>query len=1069
MKQKRKEYRSFLSIAAAFTALCILALFSVTAWGDGKIGNSFSILKNGLQDGNSTKAQWKQPVTLQVVTSLPSDNSELHFEISVPSEGITAQLQDNSSDLPTKLRWTEPLEIAGIPASSIPGISIRSNGGNPIFTGGSGKDFEVWLTKDSYSYIEKNGFAPATSSADQSSTAGIKAGGQIALTFQIMLNDAATQNNVLSSMVYVGRQASDQESVTIESTTGNLPLQPVVTQAVLIDGRVDPRIVSNPNVFPNTATFARDGNPDSLKVNEKVYIQAQTQLPNPSLMSGAYSNFSFKIQPSAGLTVISSYEIAGIECKDLPSGCKISGTQDSSGTLVGNNKVFNEITLTSQDITYIESHGLSPATSDKEASKPKSLSPGDEFAIAFQAYANAEIAQVFNNVQVIYSGPTGNISLSSSVSTLVINIATGKTYKIDDTEKESRLEVLDSSGLVTSNTYFPENKWIKMQVLVTMPTPTTLRYPHTLAITVEASNGINLDFQYGSEYYSSQPNIKIAGLIWASLVEKSNYTPQLQNVALDSSGNPEPNIKTYTLSIPGDVLQDSVEPQGLSPATTTSPQGQYPEGISPGGKFAVTFYVEMNNQAVEDNPVTVKVGEMPFASNNALTANWTNTPYQVQTVLHPVPDGNLQIVKSSGTTASQIYATPVPSALPPSSSVENSFKLQLSTTLIKGVSSMEFFIDPSEGVTVDDQIAKGEVEVGGIPASELPDPLQVTSNPQDVALGQKDPPLEFKIDSTDLAYINSHGASPATTSNPQGKNTGVEYGSDFALTIWGYLNEKAVITPNNVTGWIVTGLNNSSYTTDKTTVNLVRTSPINVETHFIKNGYYQTREMSGWGVASEGVHETLQISITMPTEEEIQAYKRMTIEVQPEKGVTAMSWAPCQVGCINYNVDNWNDIYLAGSNLWSWQNHGVLYTIYPYEGNEWITGGSKESWNVALGIPELNYIQQSGQLAATTTHPPTWASGVKPGEQFSLKLPVYLNSDSTETGNLVKVTVFWGQNAQNGMAKTTYFDIVKNAADLPSPLPFTGGSKVGPIVVLSLSLLTCSLMGVIFYKRKKRE
>ncbi|MBO7671465.1 MAG: hypothetical protein J6S25_01780, partial [Aeriscardovia sp.] len=238
MRQKRKELRPLLAIAAALTTLCILASFSITAWGEDKIGNVFSILQNGHQSGNTVKSEWKQPVTLQVVTNLPSDNSDLHFEISVPSEGITAQLQDNSSDLPTKLRWTEPLEIAGIPASSIPGISIRSNGGNPIFTGGSGKDFEVWLTKDSYSYIEKNGFAPATSSADQSSTAGIKAGGQIALTFQIMLNDAATQNNVLSSRVYVGRQASDQESVTIESTTGNLPLQPVVTQAVLIDGRV---------------------------------------------------------------------------------------------------------------------------------------------------------------------------------------------------------------------------------------------------------------------------------------------------------------------------------------------------------------------------------------------------------------------------------------------------------------------------------------------------------------------------------------------------------------------------------------------------------------------------------------------------------------------------------------------------------------------------------------------------------------------------------------------------------------------------------------------------------------
>lgn len=120
----------------------------------------------------------------------------------------------------------------------------------------------------------------------------------------------------------------------------------------------------------------------------------------------------------------------------------------------------------------------------------------------------------------------------------------------------------------------------------------------------------------------------------------------------------------------------------------------------------------------------------------------------------------------------------------------------------------------------------------------------------------------------------------------------------------------------------------------------------------------------------------------MPTEEEISAYKRIVIEVEPEKGVTAMSWAPCTLGGGNYNVDNWTDIYLAGNNLWSWQNHGVLCTIYPYEGNEWITGGSQEGWNVSLGSAQLNYIQQSGQVAATTTQPPIWASGVKRGVIF---------------------------------------------------------------------------------------
>ena len=80
----------------------------------------------------------------------------------------------------------------------------------------------------------------------------------------------------------------------------------------------------------------------------------------------------------------------------------------------------------------------------------------------------------------------------------------------------------------------------------------------------------------------------------------------------------------------------------------------------------------------------------------------------------------------------------------------------------------------------------------------------------------------------------------------------------------------------------------------------MRSSPIKVETHFIKSGYYQTRKLSGWGVSSEGMHETLQVSITMPTEEEISAYKRMVIEVEPEKGVSVMSWAPCTPGGSEY-------------------------------------------------------------------------------------------------------------------------------------------------------------------------
>ncbi|MBQ1427873.1 MAG: hypothetical protein IIZ04_03320 [Aeriscardovia sp.] len=62
-----------------------------------------------------------------------------------------------------------------------------------------------------------------------------------------------------------------------------------------------------------------------------------------------------------------------------------------------------------------------------------------------------------------------------------------------------------------------------------------------------------------------------------------------------------------------------------------------------------------------------------------------------------------------------------------------------------------------------------------------------------------------------------------------------------------------------------------------------------------------------------------------------------------------------------------------------------------------------------------------------------------------------MNSDSTESSNLIKVRVYWGQTPAPGDA--SYFDIVKSESDFPSPLPLTGGSKVGPILILSLPRL----------------
>ncbi|MBR6439992.1 MAG: hypothetical protein IKS61_01590, partial [Aeriscardovia sp.] len=240
-----------------------------------------------------------------------------------------------------------------------------------------------------------------------------------------------------------------------------------------------------------------------------------------------------------------------------------------------------------------------------------------------------------------------------------------------------------------------------------------------------------------------------------------------------------------------------------------------------------------------------------------------------------------------------------------------------------------------------------------------------------------------------------------------------------------------------------------------------------------KGGYYQANTVSGWGLddagGGSGNTKTLQVSITMPSDAEAKAYQRMVIKIKPEKGVDVMSWAPCQPGEWNYNTDNWNQVFLVGNDLWYWQNHEVLYRIYPYEGDQWISGDSGQSWYFSLALQDFKLIQQSGQKAATKTTAPAWG-GVQPGEQFSLKFPVYLNSNSSETGNLVQITTYWGQAPENGSGQVSYFNIVKSAEDLPAAsLPFAGGSPrtLIAVAVSALLLLVASGTTLGIYRRKK--
>ncbi|MBR6440008.1 MAG: hypothetical protein IKS61_01670 [Aeriscardovia sp.] len=176
-------------------------------------------------------------------------------------------------------------------------------------------------------------------------------------------------------------------------------------------------------------------------------------------------NFIFENYPSAGLSVGNSFEVAGIPCKDLPSGCQVKSSQSGDWLQGNGNARSNAFTLTASDISYIESHGMQPATESLEARRTKDLSAGDEFAVTFQAFVNSGVSQVYNRALVSYTNPDGYTTLPSPSTNLIITVDTSyqrDKYSLENTQKESKLQILDSDGLVTQNTVYPINKWITM-------------------------------------------------------------------------------------------------------------------------------------------------------------------------------------------------------------------------------------------------------------------------------------------------------------------------------------------------------------------------------------------------------------------------------------------------------------------------------------------------------------------------------------------------------------------------------------------------------------------------------
>ncbi|MBO7671762.1 MAG: hypothetical protein J6S25_03350 [Aeriscardovia sp.] len=260
-------------------------------------------IKEGLFDKDPTlSAPQESSLDFQASSALPDPSS----------------MTDQSSYFAFKLLPSLGLNLTSLQSAKVAGISLSSldagwkeetsSGSDSTVEGGR---FAYWILELSAAdilQIEKEGFAPASSSQPQASTPGIKVGSPFVLTFSAQLSNNPPQTSYLKAIVGFKSLSAwsrvspspAQIAISLEGSGQSHPQEEMEVNLLSSDGLVE---TSSPYYYSTKLETSSDSSTMTNSSTGKFRFQVVITLPNPADMKGNQADLVIKNTPGQGLAL----------------------------------------------------------------------------------------------------------------------------------------------------------------------------------------------------------------------------------------------------------------------------------------------------------------------------------------------------------------------------------------------------------------------------------------------------------------------------------------------------------------------------------------------------------------------------------------------------------------------------------------------------------------------------------------------------------------------------------------------------------------------------------------------
>ena len=805
---------------------------------DGSLNVQLGQLKGGLLVKDQTLSaasgaslDFQASAPLPAASSMTGQSAYFAFKI-LPSLGF------DLTDL-------QSAKVAGLPLSSLDaGWEEETSSGSDSTVGGG--RFAYWileLSAQDISQIEKDGFAPASSSEPQASVPGIKAGSPFALTFSGQLSENPPQTSSLKALAGFKSQSAwssvspspAQITISLEGSEESEPEEEMEINLLDSDGLVE---TSSPHYYSTKLETSSDSSTMINSSTGKFRFQVVLTLPNPAGMKGKNAYLVIKNTPGQGLALPNP----GYILTNIAASYSQNGQFSIAGQPLGNGKLkptFNasskntvpmiegssngsgywELVLTPSEIEELQQYGSGPAT----ASSPQGasgLKPGDKFAIVFNGFVtNKASGVVTDRLQLSWSSQPS--SSQSQGAQDVISTETISLYpQVLTVSPSSNLNVLDQ-GYINQNPYTSLNTPITYQLEAALPNPSQMSGKYSSFILTDAPrSGVSVE-----NPEENPSDFEIAGLPLLSV-------PGVKASASSSDawleGNEAKSQNFTVVFSPSSV--EYLEKYGHSPATRSA-EASDEAGINPGSLFAITFTGELNSSAPlqRSNCFNTAYSAYKGSANGqayeekspmasvGVKYNGISTPLSVQMNVVNQSTGLLErnpVYTPGEPIEFQLTATlPDPSSLLNTSAAANSLTIPgwygIQVSPGEGVEVQTFLSDSTYvagiGYQGDSTLQGDSTDFGGLTPQQQEDNQQYISgsSSNSSTIPAKDSTYwGMAFNSAGIKYIEENGEAAATfTSKAYKPAGGLKPGDKFAITFYGQLSSGASGASNALYGF----------------------------------------------------------------------------------------------------------------------------------------------------------------------------------------------------------------------------------------------------------------------------